>query len=684
MQRSLKPVRWLAVALAGCWMASAGQAPRAAQEGGLTGPRGLWPNVAGAGAATVHPYLPAVGAATGAGVVVVPGQMDASTIQRDGTDVAAWLNRHGIAAFVLRYRASRADAMADVGRALQDVRASAAAFGIDPSRLGAIGFGAGAALAAETVFTRSSVRPDFMALIGGSAPLPPDAAQPPPTFLVASTRAADDQGGAVDLWARLRAVKTPVDAHFFARAEASVGLAAGDAAVGTWPQSFFNWMRYRGYLTKEPRVPLRGMALLDGRPLPHGYVVLTPVGFVGAGPIVCRVMNSTAGVPIGQFTVPAAQGPTPGRYRVAVYQNASRWLSNSFTGPQTRDPAFGHARILSPSLDDQRVYTRVRPSDTTDYLIDIAAGGGQDLRIEVFSGASVDVVPPRIAGLPDGGSANPGIAAYLEQLAHTPNPVPGVPEPILLWPEGTPEAVPDANGVFTDEDKPALYAYPAPPDRNSGAAVLVLPGGAFTNRAIDQEGVQMAQWFRRQGLSAFVLRYRIRPNYSGRVTTMDAHRAMRSIRANAARYGIAVDRIGTIGSSAGAELVGDAFFNDVGLADPAAPDPVDRVSAASNFNVLIYGGRTLRNPSGAAPTFMFVTLEDGGNHLAPQINALNGLRAAGIPVEAHWYQDGPHGTSMSPGDPQLGQWPDLLVRFLAGRGLIRDGEGRSEDRPLHQ
>ena len=105
-------------------------------------------------------------------------------------------------------------------------------------------------------------------------------------------------------------------------------------------------------------------------------------------------------------------------------------------------------------------------------------------------------------------------------------------------------------------------------------------------------------------------------------------------------------------------------------AEAAAADPLDRVSTASNFNVLIYGGRNARTPATAAPTFMFVTLEDGGNHLAPQINVLNGLRAAGVPVEAHWYQDGPHGTSMSPGDPQLGQWPGLMVEWLRRERLM--------------
>jgi dipeptidyl aminopeptidase/acylaminoacyl peptidase len=69
---------------------------------------------------------------------------------------------------------------------------------------------------------------------------------------------------------------------------------------------------------------------------------------------------------------------------------------------------------------------------------------------------------------------------------------------------------------------------------------------------------------------------------------------------------------------------------------------------------------------------MFVTLEDGGNHLAPQIDVMTGLRRNGIPVEAHWYQDGPHGTSMSPGDPQLGQWPDLLINWLRAQGLLKN------------
>jgi hypothetical protein len=125
-------------------------------------------------------------------------------------------------------------------------------------------------------------------------------------------------------------------------------------------------------------------------------VILTPVGFAGAGPIVCRVINSTAGVPIGEFSVPADQGPVAGRYRVDVRQNMNRWLSNSFSGglvqtrgavPTAEQLYFGHHRVLSPSIDDQRSFTKVRPADSQDYVVEIKPGADANLslKIEVFS-----------------------------------------------------------------------------------------------------------------------------------------------------------------------------------------------------------------------------------------------------------------------------------------------------------
>src|SRR4051794_942983 len=77
-------------------------------------------------------------------------------------------------------------------------------------------------------------------------------------------------------------------------------------------------------------------------------------------------------------------------------------------------------------------------------------------------------------------------------------------EPILLWPNGAP----GAKGT-SDEDKPAIIPFIPEASKRNGAAVLVVPGGGFTIRAVDHEGVLVARWFQQQGITAFLLRYRL-------------------------------------------------------------------------------------------------------------------------------------------------------------------------------
>ena len=90
------------------------------------------------------------------------------------------------------------------------------------------------------------------------------------------------------------------------------------------------------------------------------------------------------------------------------------------------------------------------------------------------------------------------------------------PSPILLWPQGAP----GASGV-TDEDKPAIIPFIPEPGKGNGAAILVVPGGGFTIRAVDHEGVLVAQWLKEHGITAFVLRYRLRPIYEREHWLMD-------------------------------------------------------------------------------------------------------------------------------------------------------------------
>src|SRR5215217_9318128 len=123
-------------------------------------------------------------------------------------------------------------------------------------------------------------------------------------------------------------------------------------------------------------------------------------------------------------------------------------------------------------------------------------------------------------------------------------------DPILLWPNGAPGATGNS-----DEDKPAIIPFIPEQSKQNGAAVLVVPGGGFTIRAVDHEGVLVAQWLKDRGITAFLLRYRLRPLYNRNDWVKDGQRAMQYIRAHATEYGSSPERVGAIGFSAGATLI---------------------------------------------------------------------------------------------------------------------------------
>lgn len=366
-----------------------------------------------AGELTVFPFLPSAGKNTGAGVLIVPDAgFSGNRVDDSSFALARWLSERGLAGFVLRrgtVPANGEPGNADVARAVRALRLRAEEFKLKAENVGVLGFGSGAAMAADAVYRSAgepapgaaadadkvSGRPAFVALVWGAADAPAVPANAPPTFLVGSALGSDNLSGLIDLWTKLRAARVSVDAHFFAKREAVPEAALKDSSPVSWPEMFYSWARFQGFLTDQPRLALKGMAHLDGHPLPQGYLVFTPIDFVGAGPIVARVINSTAGDPIGQFVVPASQGPIAGRYRVELRQNMNRWLSNSFSGSLvngrggvTPDQAyFGHHRVLSPSIDDQRVFTKRRPGDAQDYVIEFKAdtSANAEIKIEVLS-----------------------------------------------------------------------------------------------------------------------------------------------------------------------------------------------------------------------------------------------------------------------------------------------------------
>jgi acetyl esterase/lipase len=268
--------------------------------------------------------------------------------------------------------------------------------------------------------------------------------------------------------------------------------------------------------------------------------------------------------------------------------------------------------------------------------------------------------------------------------------------PVPLWPNGAPLA----QGT-TPQDIPTLTPYypGAGAPAGSNTAVIVFPGGGYRNLAMDHEGKQVAEWFNKLGITAFVATYRLGPKYRHPVMLMDAQRAIRTVRSLAADVQVRPDRIGIMGFSAGGHLASTAGTHfDEGK--PDATDPIDKLGSRPDFLILGYpvitftesythkGSRDhLLGPSPdpalvellsnerqvtsrTPPTFLFHTDDDAG--VPPENSAAFyvALKRAGVPAELHIYQHGRHGVGLAQSDPVLATWPDRLADWLRVRGLL--------------
>ena len=239
---------------------------------------------------------------------------------------------------------------------------------------------------------------------------------------------------------------------------------------------------------------------------------------------------------------------------------------------------------------------------------------------------------------------------------------------VLLWPEGAPQA------KGTEEiDRPRLTIHLPTEDKATGAAIVIYPGGGFSKLASDNEGLHVARWLNSIGVAAFVLRYRLRPNYEPTVALLDAQRAIRYARHNASSFDIDPGRIGILGFSAGGHLAtGAAIRYDAG--NPDATDPIDRVSSRPDFTVPIYpvideGLAKLVTPE-SPPAFLVATHEDLAPRIKSNLPFYEALLDNGVPAEMHVFASGKHGAGLAPGDPSMGQWSNLLENWLKTSGFL--------------
>ena len=224
---------------------------------------------------SITPFLPAKEKATGVAVLVIPGGGHRMLcVDHEGTFVAQWLAGHGIAAFVLKHRLAREEgstytiethALADTQRAMRLIRSRSTEWGIDPARLGAMGFSAGGELAAlacmrpgegkpdsADAIEKQNARPAFEALIypGRSADIQP-AKDAPPAFLACSAFDRQDiSEGLAETYLRFKRVGAQAELHIYSTGGHGFGLRpTSKGALSGWPDRFYEFLQSKGFIT---------------------------------------------------------------------------------------------------------------------------------------------------------------------------------------------------------------------------------------------------------------------------------------------------------------------------------------------------------------------------------------------------------------------------------------------------
>lgn len=276
--------------------------------------------------------------------------------------------------------------------------------------------------------------------------------------------------------------------------------------------------------------------------------------------------------------------------------------------------------------------------------------------------------------------------------ASTAGQAPMVQEVVRIWPDqapGTedwkaPEEAADVTlptvgkiHVITNVTVPTLTVVRPPAGKANGTAMIVLPGGSFRALAWDVDGTETARWLAGNGITAFVLKYRVRPPQQGesfgatledfaRATqtrrgfaVADAEQAIRFVRSHATQYAIAPDRVGIIGFSAGAMAT-----VEVALAKDAGVRP--------NFAVPMYGAAlTSAVPVAGAPPLFVAAAQDDAE--LPAINSLELYQRwvkAGLPAELHIYEKGGHGFGFRQHHTTSDSWPAAFQAWLAAHGYL--------------
>jgi len=280
---------------------------------------------------------------------------------------------------------------------------------------------------------------------------------------------------------------------------------------------------------------------------------------------------------------------------------------------------------------------------------------------------------------------------------------------IPIWPGAVPDAKPvdgpevsgtvvDAKGnkhlvggrpwVYVNRvSQPTITVY-SPVGTNTGAAVVVFPGGGYDVLAIDLEGTEVCDWLTPRGVTCAVLKYRVPcvktgPYRDCRTALEDAQRAVGLLRFRAAEWHVDPHKIGVLGFSAGGHMVAALSTHfEKRLYPLVDADAADAVSCRPDFAIALYPGHLASRARGFAlnpdirvtsrtpPTFLLQAEDDPVDPVENSIVYHAALKKAGVPVELHLYEKGGHAFGLRRTSSPITGWPQLVESWLVTIGIV--------------
>lgn len=256
---------------------------------------------------------------------------------------------------------------------------------------------------------------------------------------------------------------------------------------------------------------------------------------------------------------------------------------------------------------------------------------------------------------------------------------------IPLWKNGAPgfesrrdEPEQHKDWWYKNIHNPSLTVYLPPAGKANGTAVVVAAGGGHRELVFNPEGVEPAQYLASLGVTAFALKYRLfreaGSKYTLDNTAEDIRRAMRTVRSRASEWHIDPKRIGVMGWSAGGEVAALVAYPPV-EGDARSADPVERVTARPDFQILVYPGPLGipdRIPATAPPLFLVGAADD--EYVANvMFDLTRKYHDGGAQIETHIYAQGKHAFNMGQRSEfiSIQHWPQRLAEWLQDRGYLK-------------